>query len=478
MILRALGLALLGGLLSAALPSAAVAKKYTLNELLEVARSQNPGLRAGDAATRAMQAQVVEAKRNWYPQGDLTSYVAPVPRVECEGPGLTTYPDQLTREQNCVTTNASPSHGALQYLTQFAGAFTRTDVKLVQPLWDFGKISAGVSAAEAGVTVTTGREAGARADVELNVRKAYWGLKLARELRSMLEEGQGYLDSAQKKIEKQLADGSGNATVTDRLRLRTLRTEIEVRLLEAKRQEEVARSGLRALLNLDSGEDLDVDDEDFEPLEVPAHPLTYYEEQARLSRPEVRTLEYAVLAKRALAKLENRKLYPDLVLIGQISFAYAPTIDSPQNAFASNPFNGFGGGVAAALRLPLDFGPKLARGDRTHAEADETEARHQEALGGVGFEVSKAFRELSARRRQRLASQVRKGEKAGKRMGGGGGAELRGRSGRDARLLRRAHRLLRDADALPAGGLRPRHLDGHAVTGDGDRRPVKPAAWR
>ena len=409
---RAFGLALLGLLLSAALPSAAVAKKYTLNELLEQARTQNPGLRAGGAATRAMQAQVVEAKRNWYPQGDLTSFLAPVPRVECEGPGLTMSPDQTTREQNCVTTNASPSHGALQYLTNFAGAYTRTDVKLVQPIWDFGKISAGVSAAEAGVTVTTGREAGARADVELNVRKAYWGLKLARELRSMLEEGEGYLDSAQKKIEKQLADGSGNATVTDRLRLRTVRTEIEVRLLEAKRLEGVARGGLRALLNLDSGEDLDVDDEDFEPLEVPDHPLAYYEEQARLSRPEVRTLEYAVQAKRALAKLEHRKLYPDLVLIGQISFAYAPTIDSPQNAFASNPFNGFGGGVAAALRLPLDFGPKLARGDRTHAEADEIEARHQEALGGVGFEVSKAFLELSEAQKRLL--EVRKGEKAGK----------------------------------------------------------------
>src|SRR5580692_5626044 len=413
MIARAFGLALLGSLLSAALPTAAVAKKYTLNELLELARTQNPGLRAGDAATHAMQAQVLEAKRNWYPQGDLTSFVAPVPRVECEGPGLMMYPDQdqSIREQNCVTTNASPSHGALQYLTNFAGAYSRTDVKLVQPIYDFGKISAGVSAAEAGVTVTTGREAGARADVELNVRKAYWGLKLARELRSMLEEGEGYLDSAQKKIDKQLADGSGNATVTDRLRLRTVRTEIEVRLLEAKRQEAVALSGLRALLNLDPGEDLDVDDADFEPLEVAAHPLAYYEEQARMSRPEVRTLEYAVKAKRALAKLENRKLYPDLVLIGQISFAYAPTIDSPQNAYANNPFNGYGGGVAAALRLPLDFGPKLARGDRTRAEADEIEARRQEALGGVGFEVSKAFLELSEAETRRVG--VQKGENAG-----------------------------------------------------------------
>jgi outer membrane protein TolC len=413
MIARCLGLALLGGLLSAVHPASALAKKYTLPELLELARSQNPGLHAGDAATHAMQAQVLEAKRNWFPQGDLTSFVAPVPRIECEGVMQAPIQgDQNVREQDCITTNASPSHGALNYLTNFAGAYSRTDLKLVQPIWDFGKISAGVTAAEAGVVVTTGRQAGARADVELNVRKAYWGLKLARELRAMLEEGEGYLDSAQKKIEKQLADGSGGATVTDKLRLRTVRTEIEVRLLEAKRLEEVARSGLRALLGFESPEDLDVDDEDFEALEVPARPLAYYEEQARLSRPEVKTLDYAVKAKRALAELEHRKLYPDLVLIGQLSFAYAPTIDSPQNAYANNPFNGYGGGIAAAMRLPLDFGPKLARGARSRAEADEIEGRRQEALGGVGFEVNKAYLELSEA--ETRLGEVRKGEKAGK----------------------------------------------------------------
>jgi outer membrane protein TolC len=322
------------------------------------------------------------------------------------------YPDQTTREQNCVTTNASPSHGALQYLTNFAGAYSRTDLKLVQPIWDSGKISAGVTAAEAGVTVAAGRRASAVADAELNVRKAYWGLKLARELREMLDEGEGYLDSAKKRIDSELADGSGNATVSDRLRLRTVRTEIEVRRLEAKRLEEVARSGLRALLNLDPAADLDVDDEEFDALTVVAHPLAYYEEQARLSRPEVRTLSYAVKAERALADLERRKLYPDLVLIGQLSFAYAPTIDSPQNAFANNPYNGFGGGFAAAVRMPLDLGPKLARGDRTRAEADEIEARREEALGGVGYEVSKAFLELSEA--ESRLDEVRKGEKAGK----------------------------------------------------------------
>lgn len=400
-----------GGLLVLA-PRAAQAKKYTLNELLEMARQQNPGIRAGAAATAAMKAQVAEAHRNWYPQGDFTSFVAPVPRVFCLGPNQMNSYANPGGEGDCVTTNASPSHGALAYLTQFAGAWTRTDVKLVQPLYDFGKIHAGVTAAEAGVEATAGKQEGTRAEVELNVRRAYWGLKLAREVRSMLEEGEGYLDSAQKRIEKNLAEGTGDVTVTDRLRLRTVRTEVEVRLLEAKRQEEIARSGLRALLGPGAPEDVDVDDADFEPLEITPRPVNYYEDQARLSRPEVHALDFAVKAKRALADLEHRKLFPDLVLIGTASFAYAPTIDAPTNAFSYNPFNGLGAGLAAAVRLPLDFGPKLARGDRTRAEADEIEAHREEALDGVDFEVRKAYYELSEA--ESRLTEVGKGEKAGK----------------------------------------------------------------
>jgi outer membrane protein TolC len=404
-----------GGLSMLAAPPAQ-AKKYTLNELLEMARQQNPGIRAGAAATAAMKAQVAEAHRNWYPQGDFTSFVAPVPRVFCQGPNQTGPSGMGTMaiggEGDCISTNASPSHGALAYLTQFAGAWTRTDVKLVQPIYDFGKIHAGVTAAEAGVEATTGKQEGTRADVELNVRRAYWGLKLAREVRSMLEEGEGYLDSAQKRIEKNLADGTGDVTVTDRLRLRTVRTEVEVRLLEAKRQEQIALSGLRALLGPGAPEDVDVDDADFEPLEVTPRPVNYYEEQARLSRPEVHALDFAVKAKRALAELEHRKLFPDLVLIGTASFAYAPTIDAPTNAFSYNPFNGLGAGLAAAVRLPLDFGPKLARGDRTRAEAEEIEAHREEALDGVDFEVRKAYFELSEA--ESRLTEVGKGEKAGK----------------------------------------------------------------
>jgi outer membrane protein TolC len=410
-------------LMTALLASAAVhAKKMTLPELLDVARSANPSLRASAAVTDASRAQVTEAWTYWLPSGDILSLLAPSPNVHCQvpaglNPGGATIGGAaalagVTREQaeqNCLATNANEF--SLNTVS-FNQVFTRTELRLVQPVWDFGKISAGVAAARAGVDVSREREAGARADVELNVRKAYFGIKLARELIATLEEGGGYIDEAQKRIESDLSKGTGNTTVPDRLRLRVTRAEVDARIQEAKRGEAIARDGLRALLGPNAPADVDVDDDELAPVDVKDHPISYYEDQARFSRPEVRLLEHAVRAKHALADLERRKEYPDLVLIANGTLAYAGGVDDPQNAFMNHYFHSSSIGIAAALRMQLDLGPKIARATRTRAEAAESEYRRSEALGGILFEVRKAFDEVSEARNRTEA--LRKGERAGR----------------------------------------------------------------
>jgi outer membrane protein TolC len=146
---------------TAAAPQTAWAKKLTLPQLLEMARG-NPGLQANAAAISASEAQVTEAKLNWLPQGDLLSILAPSPNIQCS-----------MGVRNCVETT-SPEARITD--VSWNKVFTRTEVKLIQPIFDFGKISAGIDAAEAGVGVSRQKEAGARADIELNVRKAYYGL--------------------------------------------------------------------------------------------------------------------------------------------------------------------------------------------------------------------------------------------------------------------------------------------------------------
>ena len=390
------------------LPAVASARSYKLDEILDLARKGNPGLAAGEQATAGIEAQLLEAKRSWMPTGELNSLLTYAPSIHCrDGNGLP------SSEKNCVQTEAigANSEGFLHAITP-AGVFTRTELKLVQPVYTFGKISAGVSAAESGVKASQSRQFGLMADLDLNVRKAYWGAKLAAEILETLNEASGYLDKAQKKIEDELSEGTGDASVTDRLRLRTMRAEIDGRILEAQRMADLARGGLRTLIGSDAPADLDVDAEPLDTVTIPDRPLKRYEEEARESRPEVKALDHMVAAKRALAELESRRQYPDLVLIGTAAYAYASSVDTPQNAYFNDPFHSLGAGIAAGFRMPLDLGVKNAHAAKLHAEAKEAEQKRREALNGIAFEVEKAHTELmEAGKRTKV---MQKGEKAGR----------------------------------------------------------------
>jgi outer membrane protein TolC len=400
----------------------AQARAYALEELVTLARRSNPGLAANAQATAKVEAQLAEANRSWMPTGELTSMLAPVPELHCEPfpvlPGTAPINERtlvnpqtglpVTAEQYCIHTNISETS------TRFSGLFTRTELRLTQPLFTFGKISAGRAAARQGLEASRSRDVGLAADVELNVKKAYFGLKAAREALEALEEGSDRLAEAEKHIKDELAKGTGDVTQTDRLRISTVRAEVDIRMAEAQKAAEDARSGLRAVLGPDAPADLDIDAEPLEPTNVPQRPLAHYEELARLHRPEVRALDNLVASKRALSDLERRKQYPDLVLIGSASYSRASTIDNPKNAFLSDPFNtrtpSFGG--ALALRLPIDLGVRNAKAAQVHAEAEESAQRRREALGGITYEVQKAYTALTEA--QKRLEAVRRGERYAK----------------------------------------------------------------
>ncbi|MDX2024009.1 MAG: TolC family protein [Deltaproteobacteria bacterium] len=370
---------------------------YTLDDLLALARRYNPGLGAGDRATASVRAQVGEAERNWLPSGELTSLLAPSPKIKCS-------PDPY----NCITTP-----DIRDATLKLDGVFTRTQLTFTQPVYTFGKISAGVEAAEAGVEASRGREQAMAAELDYNVRRAYYGFKLARELQATLKEGLGYVQQAEDMVQKDLDEGAGNMTITDKLRLQSTRADVEAQMSEVGRGLEIARAGLRALIGPEGPREIDVDAQALEKLAVPTRPLSFYEEQARLTRPEVRALDYFVRSKRKSADLEWAKQLPDIAIVGTATFAYASSVDNPQNAFANDPYNTLSGGLAAALRVPLDFGPRNARAAKALADAEEAAFRRREALGGIGFEVSKAYIELNEANSR--IETLAKGEKLSRR---------------------------------------------------------------
>lgn len=400
--------------IAALVPGRAHARKLTLPQLIELARKQSPSVAAAVRATSGIEAQLTEAKRSYLPTGEFLSIFAPVPTVRCESDidpasigDTRSQTSKSYREDHCTSTNTREAARL-----NFGGVLTRTEIRLVQPLYTFGKLSAGVDAATAGVEASRSREIAVAAEVELTVKRAYWTLKLAKQVGATIKDGVGFLEEAAKKVDQEIEEGGG-ASVMDRLRLKTLRAETDARMLEAERNERLAREGLKILLGDEAPDEIELDDEELEALDVPKRPQSQYEEQARLSRPEVRALSYLVDATEGLAKLEWSRQLPDLVLIGQGTYARAPSIDDPRFAFANDPYNTLTGGAVLALRANIDFGVRHARAMRMRAEAEQAEAKRREALGGIRFEVAKAYGEMQeASARMEVAGRGEKSARA------------------------------------------------------------------
>jgi outer membrane protein TolC len=373
--------------------------KLTLPQLLERAR-KNPQLEAAAHAVTAAEAQWREAVRAWIPQFEVQGVLSASPDIRCmNGMGQ---PDV----KNCVqTTNVDASLSAIG-----AGVFGRIELKGGMPLYTFGKLDAVKALATAGVHAARYKTDLTRAELELNVKKAYFGAKVAREILQTVAEGRSRLTEAIDKLEADFDKGEGDASQIDVLRLKAAAAQVDARTLEAEKGLELARAALVILAGDAEGTPLDVDDAPIEPIELPARTDARYLELARTDRVESRLLGVAVAAKKQQLELEIARYYPDLALVGTATYAKATTSDDPQNAFYNDPYNGYGFGVALAIKGTLDYHMKVPRVDKLRAELAELEAHRRAAQGGISLEARKALADL--REAQKRLPILQRGKRA------------------------------------------------------------------
>ncbi|MBK6846581.1 MAG: TolC family protein [Proteobacteria bacterium] len=362
-------------------PAPTAGHRYALGELIARAQRHYPGVAAAEHAVAAMEQKLFQARWAWLPRGELNAVFAPTPEIRCFDDAGN--PD----EQSCVRTNIR------EIAFNLNGVFGRAQLELGMPLYTFGKLSAVGNAARAGVALEQARLAAARRDLELNVTKAYWGAKLASAILEMIHEGREHLDKASARLTQQLEDDSGDATVTDELRLKTYTVEIDTRTLEARKLQQLALRSLSALTGLPADR-IELDDA---PLEASSAELLAgadYQRAARQQRPEMHLLEAALSAVQARSQLERARLWPDLLLVGRAGIGRATNVDFPQNAFLNNPFNFSSAGLALTLHWQLDTVQQIGRLREALANGRRLAAKRQEALTGMKLEIEKVYLEL------------------------------------------------------------------------------------
>jgi multidrug efflux system outer membrane protein len=354
-------------------PATIGAHRYTLDECLALADRNFPNLWAARARLALTHAQLEEARWTpWFQWSAQSTFGVLPPLV-----GTVLYPQG--------TTQASRNIIGLDRLQPFFGF----GINGVLPIYTFGKIETALDAAEANVRVSEWDMEKWRQQMRMDVRRAYYGLQLARDAGYIVDDAKGRLDKGIQGIKDRVARGDANVGDVDRLRLETFRQELIAQSLQAPKGEAYALAALRFMTGVQTSFDI-VD----EPLKLPDRPLVsvaQYLEAARVLRPDVNMARAGVVARKKLVEYNRARLFPDFGLGLGADFMSTPSAVQQQNLYASDPFNHFYYFFGVGLRWSLDLLPQAARTRGAEAQFDETLALERLALGNAMYEVEKAY---------------------------------------------------------------------------------------
>jgi outer membrane protein len=366
------------------LGSAALAEppRLTLEQVIAKAlASPKADMAEGDRAAAA--ARVDEADAARLPRGKATAFGTLSPEIRCADPACT-----MTDPKN--------------FALRFSGLFGSAQLDITQPVYTFGKIAHARSAARAGLDAQRALADEAAGDLAVDAARAYWGVKSARELAGMLEDGIDEIDKALKRFEEPAGKGKPAISIQDRQRVAVLLAEARVQRADAQQAEAQALAGLRALTGV---ADADVDDAVLAAVEraVPAKPSFERRPQAVAARTGARAAD-------ELAEMAASQHFPDLAVVATGTVARAQGADDPPSAFANDPYNRTGAGVVVALQWTLEPWTVAARVERARAEARKAHAQSELAARGARFDADNALAEANAAR-DKVAAAIQ-GEQA------------------------------------------------------------------
>lgn len=356
--------------------------KLSLDQVIEKAIA-NPRVEMAEGDQASAAAHLDEANASRLPRIKVTAFGTISPEIKCE---------------NTDCTQTSPRNFAFR----FDGFFGTAGIDLTQPLYTFGKIQHARAAARSGLDAQRALANEAAGDQAVDAARAYWGLKLARELGGMLDDGIEEIDKATQDFATKT-----NVTVQDRQRVAVLLAQAKAQRSEAAQGEDQALAGLHAIT---ADMNIDIDDKELAAVEYTLPDEKVAVAAANERRPQRVAAQAGAKAADELAQFEATQYYPDIALIASAVISHAQGVDDPPSAFAYDPYRRTGAG--AGIGLQWTFEPWNVAARTARARADAHKMRAQAALAAVGatYDAQMALAEARATRDKVTASAA--GEKA------------------------------------------------------------------
>ncbi len=368
---------------------AAAGEPLTVDDCVALALRHSAQIDEAEAKVEFYEGVLAEVEANYYPKLNALAFVAPM---------------------FTVTGNTVEFDRRWKSLRHW-GPYTHLEALLAQPLYTFGRVEAGETAARERTAVERARVRETELTVALEVRRLYYLHLYARSMLPALKNGVEGLTEALERGRELYDEGDGEITLIDVNKLAYGLATVTRLRLEAVAGAGLALSALKHTIGLPESHDLVLADKRMPRLDdYELEPLRESLAAAAEHRPEWKQIEHGKKAAAALEDAELLAMAPVLFVAGQFRWAWTPTRDNQDNPYAWDPFNELFGGIAVGLQLNLDPAAALARADQAVALGHEVEALARFAATGIPLRVRKAHDEVT--RFRESATLARDGVKA------------------------------------------------------------------
>ncbi len=245
-----------------------------------------------------------------------------------------------------------------------------------------GLAGARIAQARAGVDAAKHERRQTEADLVFDVRRAYYGVVLARKLRSTAEDTFERMKATLDLTESLYKNGSGRVKKTDFLRHSAMVDTIASMVTEFAAQERTARAALAMLIGWAEAGEPDVADRDF-PADQPVPAVDGLVREALTVNPQIGLVQAGLAASKAgiaaarAGHLPKVGVFADLHLFGN---SYDAGIVTRRNKVAW--------AVGVGVELPLFQGFRVVKEvEAAKADSRALEQQYSALKDGVSFEV-------------------------------------------------------------------------------------------
>jgi outer membrane protein len=318
------------------------------------------------------EARLAEVQSTFYPKLTALGWVAPMYGVE-RVPGSFSFDDS----------GIKTDYGRW-------GPYFHAQALLVQPIYTFGRYTAGKTAAEERVEVERARVTEVRNTVALETRRFYFLYLYARSLLPALDSASTLVSEARVIAQKEFESGSGKVTTVDLAKLDYGRSELDKYRTKAALGSETALAALKHTMGLSQDAKITLADE---TLPAPPAPLPSLPELIRLAsqeRPEMAQLKHGKEAALSLEEAESLAAMPTVFAAGQLEANYTALRTNAKNPYLYDPYNTFTGGVAVGLSWDFDLAKVKAKEKGARALQKQVAGLEKFAATGIPMEVRKA----------------------------------------------------------------------------------------